>query len=84
MGAIKDNDTLFTESYKGTVTSITPGTGLTGTTKDEAITSSGTINLKTASINEIGGIKTGFTVDTANKNYPVVIDGSGNAYVNVP
>lgn len=47
----------------GTVTSITPGTGLTRTNDagtgqtDTAITTSGTINLKTASISEIGGIK---------------------------
>jgi len=32
----------------------------------------------------LGGIKTGFTEDAANKNYPVVVDGDGNAYVNVP
>ena len=78
----------FTESYKGTVTSITPGIGLTRTSGsnevDTAITTSGTINLKMASTGEIGGIKTGFTVDNTNKNYPVVVDKNGNAYVNVP
>lgn len=41
----------------GTVTSITPGTGLTGTSSDVAITTSGTINLKPATTSEIGGIK---------------------------
>ena len=50
---------------QGTVTSITPGTGLTGTSGDEAITESGTINLKPATTDEIGGIKPGtnFNVD---------------------
>ena len=50
---------------QGTVTSITPGTGLTGTSNDEAITESGTINLKPATADEIGGIKPGtnFNVD---------------------
>lgn len=50
---------------QGTVTSITPGTGLTGTSSDEAITESGTINLKPATTDEIGGIKPGtnFNVD---------------------
>ena len=50
---------------QGTVTSITPGTGLTGTSNDEAITESGTINLKPATTEEIGGIRPGtnFNVD---------------------
>ena len=42
----------------GTVTSITPGTGLSG---DDAITTSGTINLKTATDSEIRGIKVGYS-----------------------
>ena len=50
---------------QGTVTSITPGTGLTGTSSDVAITTSGTIHLKPATTKEIGGIKPGtnFNVD---------------------
>lgn len=40
--------------------------------------------LPTAQENALGGVKTGFTVDSVNKNYPVQVDGSGNAYVNVP
>lgn len=79
-----DTGTLpsFTESYKGTVTSITPGTGLTGTSSDTAITSSGTINLKTASSSEIGGIKIGYS--ESGKNYPVQLDSDYKAYVYVP
>lgn len=65
----------------GTVTSITPGTGLTGTSKNEAITTSGTINLKTATSSEIGGIAIGYT--QSGKNYPVQLSGN-KAYVNVP
>lgn len=72
----------FTESYRGTVTSVTPGTGLTGTNSDTAITSSGTINLKTASSGEIGGICIGYT--QSGKNYPVALDGNNKAYVYVP
>jgi hypothetical protein len=66
----------------GTVTSITPGTGLTGASSDTAITTSGTINLKTATSGEIGGIKIGYT--QTGKNYPVVLDNNNKAYVNVP
>lgn len=66
----------------GTVTSITPGTGLTGTSSDTAITSSGTINLKTASSTEIGGIKTGYS--ESGKNYAVKLDSNNKAYVYVP
>ena len=64
------------------MTSIVPGIGLTGTSSDDAITTSGTINLKTASTDEIGGIKTGYTEN--GKNYKVQTDTNGNAYVNVP
>ena len=78
----------------GTVTSITPGTGLTGTSSDSAITGSGTINLKTATTSEIGGIKpaavrtssvsstTGGT--TSGRYYGVELDSNGKAFVNVP
>ena len=89
--SIPDTNTVsdwgFTKN-KGTVTSVTPGIGLTRTSGssevDTAITTSGTINLKMASTGELGGIKTGFAVDNTNKNYPVVVDKNGNAYVNVP
>ena len=47
-----------------------------------AITTSGTINLKTATSSEIGGIKNGYT--QSGKNYPVVLDSNNKAYVNVP
>lgn len=46
-----------TFTVSGFISSITPGTGLTGTDTDTAITDTGTINLKTASTSEIGGIK---------------------------
>lgn len=50
----------FTPQDKnGTVTSITPGTGLTNGTGENAITSTGTLNLKAAGTEEIGGIKIG-------------------------
>ena len=73
------------------VTSITPGTGLTGTTSDVAITSTGTINLKTASTSEIGGIKVG-KVNTSSVScssdgtnyYAVNIDSTGKGYVALP
>lgn len=82
----------FTETYKGTVTSITPGTGLTGTSSDVAITSTGTINLKSAATNEIGGIKVASvgtsasganTTVNANK-FAVHIDSNNLAYVAIP
>lgn len=65
----------------GTVTSITPGTGLTGTSSDTAITSSGTINLKVASSSEIGGVKPG---TTNGKTYGVAVSSTGEMTVNVP
>lgn len=75
----------------GTVTSVTPGTGLTGTSSDTAITTSGTINLKSAATGEIGGIKVG-TVNTnaitkltdGSKYYAVNIDKNGLGYVALP
>lgn len=86
---------LATEAKAGTVTSITPGTGLTGTNNsDTAITTSGTINLKQATSSELGGVKiaatrtsditatTGGT--TSGRYYGVELDKSGKAFVNVP
>ena len=40
--------------------------------------------LPTADNDTLGGIKTNYTIDETNKNYPVKVDNSGNAYVNVP
>lgn len=78
-------------SNTGTVTSVTPGTGLTGTSSDAAITSTGTINLKSAATGEIGGIKVGtvnssaVTTKTEGSNYyPVNIDSNSKAYVALP
>lgn len=79
-------------SNTGTVTSVTPGTGLTGASSDAAITTSGTINLKTAGTSEIGGIKVA-TVGTAasganttvNANkFAVHVDSDGLGYVAIP
>lgn len=87
--------TSYTEQYKGTVTSITPGTGLTGTSSDAAITSSGTINLKTATTTEIGGMiasnvltsavtLTSASGATNSRYYGVQVDNTGKAFVNIP
>ena len=78
-------------SNTGTVTSVTPGTGLTGESSDAAITTIGTINLKTAATTEIGGIKVGTANSSAitkategTKYYPVNVDSTGLGYVALP
>jgi hypothetical protein len=71
---------------------VTPGTGLTGASDDAAITTSGTINLKTAGISEIGGIKVatvGTTASGANttvnaNKFAVHVDSNGLGYVAIP
>lgn len=85
---------LAADAKAGTVTSITPGTGLTGTTSDTAITTSGTINLKQATADELGGVKIAATrtssiavttgKTTSNRYYGVELDSTGKAFVNVP
>lgn len=40
--------------------------------------------LPQATSGALGGIKIGFTTDSANKNYAVVLDNDGKAFVNVP
>lgn len=85
---------LATDAKAGTVISITPGTGLTGTNSDTAITTSGTINLKQATSSELGGVKIAATrtssitvttgETTANRYYGVELDSTGKAFVNVP
>ncbi len=84
----------YTETYQGTVTSVTPGTGLRNGTATTAITSSGTLNLISATTGELGGIKaaavrtttptitTGGT--TTGRYYGVELDANGKAFVNVP
>ena len=69
------------------IQSAAAGTGITVT--PEAGTNSSasgdkkiTVSLKTATASEIGGIKIGYTA--SGKNYPVVLDSSNKAYVNVP
>lgn len=80
------------DTYKGTVTSITPGTGLLHGSGDTNITSNGTLNLKSAATGEIGGIKVASvgtsasganTTVNANK-YAVHIDSNGLGYVALP
>ena len=76
----------------GTVTSVTPGTGLTGTSSDTAITGSGTINLKTAATGEIGGIKvasvgtaaSGANTTVNDNKFAVHVDSNGLGYVAIP
>ena len=63
------------------------GTGTTVTLTDGTNSSAGgdkvlQVNLKAATSTELGGIKIGYT--QSGKNYPVKLDGSNNAYVNVP
>lgn len=71
----------------GYIQTATAGTGITVTsaagtnsnaTGDKAIT----VSLKPATSGELGGIKIGYA--QSGKNYPVKLDGSNNAYVNVP
>lgn len=74
--------TSYTEKYTGTVTSITAGKGLTTDATENAITSTGTLNLKIASSTEIGGVKPGIT---NGKTYGVQVNAStGEMTVNVP
>lgn len=79
----------------GTVTSVTPGTGLRNGTATTAITTSGTLNLITAATGEIGGIKasnvltsavtlTSGNGSTASRYYGVQVDNAGKAFVNIP
>lgn len=74
--------TGYTEQYQGTVKWVYPGTGLTNGTGDASITTTGTLNLKIASSNEIGGVKPG---TTNGKTYGVQVNAStGEMTVNVP
>lgn len=70
----------------GTVTSVTltQGTGITVSSSGTAITTSGTrtISLNKATSTTLGGIMIGYT--ESGKNYPVELDSSGKAFVNVP
>lgn len=49
---------------------------------DGIATGANKYSLPTAASGTLGGIKTGYGLN--GKNYPVQVDGSGNAYVNVP
>ena len=69
------------------IQSAASGTGITVTSADGSNSNASgdkkiTVSLKAATSSEIGGIKTGYTA--SDKNYPVVLDSSNNAYVNVP
>lgn len=71
----------------GYIQTATAGTGITVTSADGSNSNASgdkkiTVSLKTATAGELGGIKIGYTA--SGKNYPVKLDGSNNAYVNVP
>lgn len=77
----------------GTVTSITPGEGLTdGNGNQTAITSSGTLKLNSAKTDKLGGIKVasvGTSASSANttinaNKFAVHIDSNGLGYVAIP
>lgn len=77
---IADIEAAYIQSAKG-------GTGITvasadGTNSNASGDKTITVSLKTATSTDLGGIKIGYT--QSGKNYPVVLDGSNNAYVNVP
>jgi len=42
------------------------------------------VTLSAATTSTLGGIKLGYTADPVNKNYPVILDSTNAAYVNVP
>ena len=72
------------------VTNISAGIGLKAGSND-TITSTGTIDLKTATTTEIGGIKVGTANSSAitkategTKYYPVNVDSTGLGYVALP
>jgi hypothetical protein len=57
---------------------------LTGTSSDSAITTSGTINLKTASTSEIGGIRICADGDLADPtSFALSIGADGKAYTTI-
>lgn len=68
----KDTNTAHSHTA-GTGLSISGSGGTSGTT---------TYSLKQATSSELGGIKLGYT--ESGKNYPVELNSSGQAYVNVP
>ena len=76
----------FTDTTYSNATQTTPGLMSTeDKIKLDGIANNAnnyTYTLPTASTTALGGIKTNYT--TTGKNYPVVVDNSGNAYVNVP
>lgn len=78
---------LPTSAFSSGVTSVTisGGEGITSSST-AAITSTGTrtISLNQATNSSLGGIRLGYTEKENEKNYKVQVDGSGNAYVNVP
>lgn len=75
-GLVYDNDRWQYRSYGSVGATYTPGPGI----KIEG----SEISLKPASANGIGGIITNGTFSSAEKKYPVEINSSGQAYVQVP
>lgn len=76
-GLVYDNGSWQYRSYGSGGATYTAGTGID-------INNENKISLKPASSNEIGGIKTNGTFSSAEKKYPVEINSSGQAYVQVP
>ena len=77
---IADIEAAYIQSAAGsTGITVTSAAGTNGNAAgDKAIT----VSLKTAADKELGGIKIGYSA--SGRNYPVKLDGSNNAYVNVP
>ena len=74
------NDISHIKNGVSTARTISAGTGLSG---GGDLSVNRTLSLKTATSDEIGGIKTGYTTDGTNRNYAVQLS-DGKAYVNVP
>lgn len=66
----------------GATTKIATLQGSSGADSDITVTLPNQYSLPTATSSSLGGIRTGYTA--SGKNYAVKVDGSGNAYVNVP
>ena len=77
---IADIEAAYIQSAKGGtgITVDSPGGTNSNASGDKAIT----VSLNTATSTDLGAIKIGYA--QSGKNYPVKLDGSNNAYVNVP
>ena len=78
---IADIEAAYIQSAKGG-TGITVASSENGTNSNASGDKVITVSLNTATSTDLGGIKIGYA--QSGKNYPVVLDGSNNAYVHVP